>query len=199
MPKVLVKRDDEIGQLSDSFNIMVDAVKRRDEALNALAITDGLTGLYNHRYFKSELDRHVKAAQRFSRPLSLIIADIDYFKHYNDRNGHAQGDVALKAVASVFMKSVREVDMAARYGGEEFVVILPETPVEGALVAAERIRKKVEEETVLNEETQPNNRLTVSIGVAALKDGDDMLKLIEAADQALYRAKDEGRNRVERA
>ncbi|HAO93992.1 MAG: hypothetical protein A2X93_05060 [Deltaproteobacteria bacterium GWC2_56_8] len=199
MPKVDVKRDDEIGQLSDSFNIMVDAVKRRDEALNALAITDGLTGLYNHRYFKSELDRHVKAAQRFSRPLSLIIADIDYFKHYNDRNGHAQGDVALKAVASVFMKSVREVDMAARYGGEEFVVILPETPVEGALIAAERIRKKVEEEPVLNEETQPNNRLTVSIGVATLKDGDDMLKLIEAADQALYRAKDEGRNRVEGA
>ncbi len=199
MPRVDVKRDDEIGQLSESFNIMVEAVKRRDEALKSLATTDGLTGLFNHRYFKSELERHVKAAQRFSRPLSLIIADIDYFKHYNDRNGHSQGDVALKAVASVFMRSVREVDIAARYGGEEFVVILPETPLEGALIAAERIRKKVEEEPVANEETQPNGRLTVSVGVAILKEGDDMIKLIEAADKALYAAKEEGRNRVEGA
>lgn len=196
MPRVDVKREDEIGQLSDSFNIMVEAVKRRDEALKSLATTDGLTGLFNHRYFKSELDRHVKAAQRFSRPLSLIIADIDYFKHYNDRNGHPQGDAALKTVALVFARSVREVDIAARYGGEEFVVILPETPLEGALVAAERIRKKVEEEPVPNEETQPNGRLTVSVGVAALREGDDMQKLIEAADKALYAAKEEGRNRV---
>lgn len=199
MPRVDVKRDDEIGQLSESFNVMVEAVKRRDEALKSLATIDGLTGLFNHRYLKSELDRHVKAAQRFSRPLSLIIADIDYFKHYNDRNGHSQGDAALKAVASVFMRSVREVDIAARYGGEEFVVILPETPFESALVAAERIRKKVEEEPVANEETQPNGKITVSIGVATLKEGDDMIKLIEAADKALYAAKEEGRNRVEGA
>lgn len=199
MPRVDVKRDDEIGQLSDSFNVMIEAVKRRDEALKSLATTDGLTGLYNHRYFKSELDRHVRAAQRFSRPLSLIIADIDYFKHYNDRNGHSRGDTALKAVASVFARSVREVDIAARYGGEEFVVILPETPLEGALIAAERIRAKVEEEEVPNEETQPNGKLTVSIGVAILKEGDDMQKLIEAADRALYMAKEEGRNRVKGA
>lgn len=197
MPKIEVGRADELGQLSDSFNLMVEAIKRRDEALKALAITDGLTGMYNHRYFKTELEKYVKTAQRYGRPVSLVMADIDFFKHYNDTHGHAQGDMALKKVAEVFMKNVREIDIAARYGGEEFVVILPETSLEGALKVAERLRKKVAEEIIPYEDMQPNGDVTVSIGVATFPDSaPDPAMLIEAADKELYKSKELGRNQV---
>ncbi|MBI5644217.1 MAG: diguanylate cyclase [Deltaproteobacteria bacterium] len=197
LPKIEVKSNDEIGQLSESFKVMVEAVTRRDEALKALAVTDGLTGLYNHRFFKAELDRQVKGALRFARPVSLMMADVDYFKHYNDTNGHSLGDVALKSIAGILRRSTREVDVAARYGGEEFVVILPDTSIDGAMIAAERIRKKVEEENIPNRETQPGGKVTLSIGVATLPDNVmDAQALIEAADKALYQAKEAGRNRV---
>lgn len=197
MPRIDLKREDELGTLSVSFNKMAEAVKKRDEALKALAITDGLTGLYNHRYFKDVLDKEFKSAIRFGRPLSLIMADIDFFKNYNDNHGHANGDIALKQVARVFREHTREVDLAARYGGEEFVVILPETALEGAITIAERLRKRVEEEIIPYEEMQPNGDVTVSIGVASFpEDALGMDSLIEAADSALYKAKDLGRNRV---
>lgn len=196
MPKISTKREDEIGQLSESFNIMVEAVKRRDEALKSLAITDGLTGVYNYRHFKDELEKGVKSAMRYNRPMSLIMFDVDHFKDYNDAYGHPQGDMALKKLAGVLMKCVREVDLPARYGGEEFVVIMPETVSEGALKTAERIRAQIEKEMA-----EPGgNAVTVSIGVATLPgDADNGSGLIEAADRALYRAKEEGRNRVKKA
>lgn len=197
MPRLDIKRDDELGRLSRSFNVMVEAIKRRDEALRDLAITDGLTGLYNQRHFKSELEREVKAALRFNRPLSLIFADVDYFKHYNDRNGHTQGDLALKRIAEVFAKGTRDVDIAARYGGEEFVVILPQTDAVGALKVAERLCRLVREETIPFEEDQPNKDLTISVGVATFPDAaTDALSLIKAADKAAYKAKEQGRNNV---
>ncbi|MDO8426935.1 MAG: diguanylate cyclase, partial [Deltaproteobacteria bacterium] len=161
MPKIVTKRQDEIGQLSESFNIMAEAVKRRDEALKALAVTDGLTGLYNHRYFKEELEKNVRSSLRYGRELSLIMADVDHFKIYNDTYGHSQGDMVLKKVAGVFMKHTREVDTAARYGGEEFAVILLETPSEGALKIAERIREGVERAGVPFKEGQKEGVLTV--------------------------------------
>ncbi|MBI5492904.1 MAG: diguanylate cyclase [Deltaproteobacteria bacterium] len=197
MPKITTKREDEIGQLSESFNVMVEAVKRRDEALKALAITDGLTGVYNYRYFKEELEKGVRNSLRYGRPMSLIMLDVDHFKAYNDAYGHPQGDMVLKKLAGVLMKCVREVDLPARYGGEEFVVILPETVSEGAFKTAERIRAKVEEEMI---EPGGGNIITVSIGVATLPgDADSGVSLIEAVDRALYRAKEAGRNRVKRA
>lgn len=197
LPRVEIKREDELGQLSKSFNFMIEAIGKRDEALKALAITDGLTGLYNHRHFKASLDKELKSAQRFSRPLSLIMADADNFKEYNDRLGHTQGDAALKKIAEVIWRNIREVDLAARYGGEEFAVILPETGIEEALRIAERIRKKVVEEVFYNEEQQPGGDVTLSIGVAELsKEMDNLDAFIEAADKNLYRAKEMGRNRV---
>lgn len=200
MPKIELNREDEIGTLSRSFNSMAESVKKRDEALKALAITDGLTGLFNYRYFKGELEKEVKKSDRYNRPLSLIMADVDFFKHYNDTNGHAQGDLALKSVAEIFMKSVRDVDLAARYGGEEFAVVLPETTLEQALIIAERIRRKLEEEDVPYEELQPNGQLTLSIGVASFPDNaKDASALIVAADKALYKAKENGRNQVKPA
>lgn len=196
MPVVPVRRDDELGTLSKSFNMMVESIKRRDEALKELAITDGLTGLFNYRFFKGEMERVVKSSQRFARPMSLVMADVDFFKHYNDNNGHAQGDLALKAVAEVLLKNLREVDIPVRYGGEEFAVILPETRLDEALMIAERIRRKLEEEIIPYEELQPNGSLTLSIGVAELWEGADVSDLVKAADKALYRAKALGRNRV---
>ncbi|HEY4707529.1 MAG TPA: GGDEF domain-containing protein, partial [Thermodesulfobacteriota bacterium] len=197
MPNIEVDREDELGTLSSSFNVMVESIRRRDEALKALAITDGLTGLYNYRYFRTELEKEVKSSHRFARPLSLIMADVDHFKHYNDRNGHAQGDMALKKVAQVLSKTVREVDLCARYGGEEFVVILPETTLEVALNVAERIRRKLEEEEFAYEELQPGGKLTLSLGVAALTaDASEAQGLVEAADRSLYKAKENGRNQV---
>lgn len=197
MPSVKVDRDDELGTLSNSFNIMVESIKRRDEALKALAATDGLTGLFNFRYFRAELDKAIKSAARYGRPVSLIMADVDYFKHYNDTNGHANGDACLKRVAEVFMKNLRDVDVGARYGGEEFAVILPETPFKGAQSLAERIRSRLESEVIPFEELQPNGALTLSLGVASFpEDASDAQSLIEAADKALYRAKEKGRNTV---
>ncbi|MBI5902073.1 MAG: diguanylate cyclase [Deltaproteobacteria bacterium] len=196
-PEIDIKRDDEIGQLSASFKTMVGAVKKRDAALEALATKDGLTGLYNYRHFMETLDKEVKKSARFGRPLSLLIIDIDHFKDYNDTNGHIQGNAALKKMAEVFAGSIREVDITARYGGEEFAVILPETSLDGAVQAAERIREKVERESFPGEESQPNGSLTVSIGAASFPEAaTDAANLIEAADMALYKAKSLGRNRV---
>jgi len=197
MPSIDIRSADEIGQLSSAFNVMAEAVKRRDAALKDLAVTDGLTALFNHRHFKAELEKAFKSAQRYKRPLSLIMADVDYFKHYNDEHGHTYGDTTLKKVAGVILKNAREVDIAARYGGEEFALILPETDAEGALVVAERIRMKVEEEDFPFEESQPDGDLTISAGVASVtEDMKDEIDLINAADKALYRAKELGRNRV---
>lgn len=197
MAVIPLKRNDEIGTLAASFNIMVEAVKKRDAALRELAVTDGLTGLYNQRHFKSELEKTLKGAARYGRKLSLILADVDFFKHYNDAHGHSAGDMALKAVATALAISIREVDMAARYGGEEFVVVLPETEFKDALMVAERLRRGVAHKVIPYEETQPNGDVTVSIGVATYPDhAGDMASLIEAADRAMYTAKKNGRNRV---
>jgi len=198
MPSIRSDRNDEIGQLSASFNLMVEAVKRRNDALKSMAVTDGLTGIFNQRYFKEELARTMKIAERYGRSVALIMADVDHFKHFNDTNGHVQGDMALKKVAGVLTASTREVDLVARYGGEEFIVMLPETTLDAAMVAAERIRSGVEAEVIPFAESQPGGRLTVSVGVAVFPgDGADPVSFIEAADQALYRAKEGGRNRVE--
>ncbi|MBI5233375.1 MAG: diguanylate cyclase [Deltaproteobacteria bacterium] len=196
MPHIAVRGTDEISRLASSFNMMVEAVKKRDEALKALAITDGLTGLYNHRHFKTELEKALKRAERFKRPFSLLLADIDHFKLYNDTYGHPEGDTALKAVAKVCSAGAREVDIAARYGGEEFVLILTETSHEDALVVAERLRKKVEDENIPFE-AETRGRITLSIGVASFPaNGFDMASLITKADKALYKAKAGGRNMV---
>lgn len=161
------------------------------------AITDGLTGLYNHRFFREHLEVEMERADRYSHNLSLIILDIDNFKHYNDSYGHPQGDELLKELADLLQKCVRESDLACRYGGEEFALILPETNKEAATALAERLRKDIQDHPFPHKETQPLGAVTVSIGVAASPvDAKDMEKLIKKADDALYRAKTTGRNRV---
>ncbi|MBN1807664.1 MAG: diguanylate cyclase [Planctomycetes bacterium] len=162
-----------------------------------LAVTDGLTGLYNHRYFQDRLERELRQAQDFGDPVGVLMVDIDYFKAYNDLNGHIAGDVALREVAEILKMHVKERDVVARYGGEEFAVIMYGTNKEEASAAAERVRETVESSGFPNEEVLPNGDLTVSIGVAEFpQDAHDRTGLIAYADRALYVAKRSGRNRV---
>lgn len=157
------------------------------------AITDGLTGLYIHRYFQMQLEQEFQRARRYGRFFSLLMIDIDHFKKVNDNYGHQTGDAVLKEVAKILKYQTREIDMVARYGGEEMAVILPEASAEGALRAAEKIRATVERHTFSG-----GLNLTVSIGAATAteKGPADKESLIKQADSALYRAKEEGRNRV---
>lgn len=161
-----------------------------------LAITDGLTGLYNRRHFSQQLDEHLRRASRYDEPLGLILLDVDHFKSVNDGFGHLAGDRALCAISDVLRASVRDSDLVARIGGEEFVIVLMRADRELSMAAAERLRAGVEA-LRLTEQTGEIVGLTASLGVAFFPDdGPDQQSMMHAADQALYRAKGMGRNRI---
>ncbi len=167
------------------------------EKMKRLAITDGLTGLCNHRNFVKALRKELKRSKRYGHQLSVIILDVDHFKRYNDTNGHLKGNMVLKKVTTTMKNAVRNVDVLARYGGEEFAIILPETNREQALNMATRMCQAVEQEEFPGEETQPHNTLTISAGVATFPaDAETEEELLEKADSALYTAKHAGRNRA---
>lgn len=167
------------------------------ERVSEQALTDGLTGIPNHRHFHEWLDREVARLERFGGELSLVLLDIDDFKDVNDAYGHLQGDGVLKWVAQILQGASRGVDLPARYGGEEFVLGLPETPREGAMKVAERIRATIEDGRVDGVGGNDPVRVTASIGVATIPaDGASARELVAAADRALYRAKRAGKNRV---
>ncbi|HNR34956.1 MAG TPA: sensor domain-containing diguanylate cyclase [Candidatus Hydrogenedentes bacterium] len=175
---------------------LFEGIQKANERLEYLAITDGLTGIYNHRYFRQRLEDEFERARRYNLPLSCLIMDIDGFKKVNDTFGHLQGDKILRTIATCTLQLVRKSDVVARYGGEEFVVIMPQTGLDGARVEAERIRKMIED--TRHEGLPSDHPVTVSVGVA-IYDPDTMLDceaLIRVADSALYRAKREGKNRV---
>ena len=162
-----------------------------------LAITDSLTGLYNRRYMESHLGAMVEDGLTNAKPVSLLIFDIDFFKSVNDTYGHAAGDAVLKEFSQRISQNVRGVDLACRMGGEEFVVVMPDTDLAYAKMVAERLRTRIGETPFKIDEGQDLN-VTVSIGIAVVEGAVDTAeKLIERADAALYRAKREGRNRVE--
>jgi diguanylate cyclase (GGDEF)-like protein len=162
-----------------------------------LAITDGLTDLYNHNYFQDNLKSEIVRTKRYEHYLSLLMLDIDRFKNYNDTYGHVQGDSILKSLARILKKQTREVDIVARYGGEEFVIILPETGRKKAKSIAYRVKKAVEAHEFSAKDLPGGNKITISIGGAVFPDDAKAQKeLIESADKALYKAKEAGRNRV---
>jgi diguanylate cyclase (GGDEF)-like protein/putative nucleotidyltransferase with HDIG domain len=166
-------------------------------ALEAQARVDPKTGLFNARYFATQMAEELSRAQRFGRPLSLMMADLDLLRDINNSYGHLAGDAVLKGIAEVFREQLRHYDVPARFGGEEFSILLPETPPEQALEIAERIRRAVAEKTFDVETSSEPIRATVSIGVAAFpNDATDSNELIHQADLAVYRAKLQGRNRV---
>jgi two-component system cell cycle response regulator len=161
-----------------------------------LSITDPLTGLHNRRYMEGHLRTLVKEAVQSGRPLSLLLADIDFFKAVNDTYGHDGGDAVLREFAARFRRNTRGIDLACRMGGEEFVIIMPETDLNSAFNVAERLRRCIAAEPFqINAETRA--RITASVGVAALESTADTHEtLFKRADRALYAAKRDGRNRV---
>jgi len=199
--EVTQERDQYVKELQVMRDLLREKTreveKMKEEAI-LLSYTDDLTGIYNHRFFIQQLSLEMERQKRYASPLSLLMIDIDYFKHYNDHNGHLAGDEALKGIALRIQHGVRQSDIVARYGGEEFVAILVNTGKEQAMEIAERVRKVVAETSFPNEKEQPNGDLTVSIGVATFAPPISTLTdLIREADNALYRAKRAGRNRVE--
>jgi two-component system cell cycle response regulator len=165
-----------------------------------MAITDQLTGLHNRRYMARHLDSLISNAQKSNKPLAFLIMDIDHFKAVNDTHGHDIGDEVLREFANRISANIRGIDLACRYGGEEFVVVMPDTDVDFAYTIAERLRKSVETTPIEISRAPGALNVTISIGIAASAGGDDNAeKLLHRADQALYRAKREGRNRVIKA
>jgi len=208
--RIVVKSGDEIGMLGKEFNEMgrkleefyFQMSERSRELvhlngqLEELATTDGLTGLYNHRHFYTHLTEEVNRASRYQHPLSMIMADIDEFKKFNDTFGHVTGDSVLKIIAGLISDNARENDLVARYGGEEIAIILPETDLATTHLVAERMRLVIESSPDLIK--LAGKPVTVSFGLAQLDETtENTMDFVRLADTMLYRAKQKGRNRVE--
>jgi len=183
----------EVGYLTRAFNTLVTRLREKEShgELEKLSLTDSLTGLYNRRHLMGTLASEVQRSRRLRRAFSVLLADVDHFKQYNDTHGHLAGDAALVKIAEVFRRTTRQVDCVARYGGEEFVVMLLEANMATATLVAERVRARVAAEDL------GEGNLTLSIGLAEYPDGGDSPEeLIATADAAMYQAKSGGRNRV---
>ena len=198
VPEPYVPEDLEtLGSFAGQASVAIENVLLHQEA-QRLSITDGLTGVWNRRYLQLTLTKEIERAQRFGRPLSVLMIDIDHFKQVNDLHGHQVGDEVLVEVTRRIISVIRgQIDSLARYGGEEFVVVLPETPPQGAHVVADKILA-VMRRGPFAEETGTGIKLTVSIGIGSHpENGSSAEELIRAADVAMYRAKEAGRDRVE--
>jgi len=195
---------DELQELAEDFNIMgkkllfrTRDVENTTKELKRLSITDALTGLFNRRHLYNELESEFERSKRYNRIFSVLMFDLDDFKHYNDTNGHLAGDELLRTLGSILHKNARSTDIVCRFGGEEFVVILTETDKNQAVIVAEKMRSAIEEHEFPDEKAQPLGDITVSIGVSSYpNDAVEIDDLLKKADDALYRAKGEGKNRV---
>jgi len=191
--RLMHERDQLVSQLKEHN----EELEKLNRLFRELAVKDGLTGLYNHRYAQEALQQEVARCKLHGRPMSVLFADVDYFKLYNDVHGHQRGDVLLKELATCLRAAARGSEIIARWGGEEFVVIAPETDTAAATGLANRMRGAVGELKVPGRETQPNGIVSISIGVSTLgKHAESASGLITQADEALYRAKGAGRNMV---
>jgi diguanylate cyclase (GGDEF)-like protein len=216
--------DDEIALLAQTFNQMAarlhrirlelqqsrlevlaanaslrernEELQRANERLEHLSITDGLTGVYNHRYFQEQLTREIRRTDRSEDALALILVDIDDFKALNDEHGHSVGDRTLRGVAEALRGCVRATDLLARYGGEEFVILAPRTGMDGAVAVAEKARIAVLACTLPVDETDPTRRVGVSVSLGVATYRGDRERFFEEADRALYRAKESGKDCV---
>jgi two-component system chemotaxis family response regulator WspR len=187
-------------KLQQQLEKINNELARSNDELHRLSTLDGLTGVANRRQFDKTLQREWQRAIRTGTPISLIFADIDFFKRYNDHYGHQAGDDCLKQVAGALQQTVhRPADLVSRYGGEEFVTVLPETAADGALAVAQKVLNTIAMLRIPHDASPVADRLTISVGVATLcpTQSEQAAQLIGAADQALYRAKERGRNCIE--
>ena len=207
MMVVFCAEDADIDAMSDEDRLVLQAVaselcvavenSQLYKLTRRLAITDELTGLNNYRYLQQRLDEEIERAKRYRKDISFIMIDADDFKRFNDTNGHIAGDGALAEIGTVLRSVVREVDVVCRYGGEEFSVVLPETDAAGAFVAAEKLREAVATHRFMNADGERTEVLSVSVGIATFPiHAQDKESLLRCADDALYHAKRNGKNRV---
>jgi diguanylate cyclase (GGDEF)-like protein len=187
----LLELNRELDKIQSELRRSNTELKRRGETIQELLNTDALTGLCSRRRFDEVLQSEADRARRYGTPLSLVIADIDFFKRINDCHGHEAGDQVLKAVGEHFLTLVRQTDIAARIGGEEFVILMPGIALDQALLAAERMRAAFQSMVV-----HGLPEISLSFGVAGLGGSESILQALARADAALYRAKAQGRNRV---
>lgn len=187
----------ELLSILSSFAALAIHNARLHNRTKLMAITDYLTGLHNHRYFQQIFNQELGRARRYQKIMSLIILDVDNFKLFNDRFGHAVGDKVLVAIGDIIIRSLRKVDFAFRYGGEEFVIILPETTLEHAVLTADRLRQRIADEAGPSVEEAEGICITVSAGVACYpEDGTSREDLFTLMDNFLYKAKSMGKNLV---
>jgi two-component system cell cycle response regulator len=206
--QVHVNSDDEIGVLAMNFNRMSadlaqaheelqqshDKISQQAVLLKELSVRDGLTKLYNRRFFDERGKQLFVQAKRYDRPFTIMIGDIDFFKKINDNYSHATGDEVLRRVSALLQKSTRDSDMVARYGGEEFVIAFPETPLKHAAALCERLRQQIE--THPWQEVDPTLHVTMSMGLTNDLSLETFERMVDAADGLLYQAKEAGRNRI---
>jgi diguanylate cyclase (GGDEF)-like protein len=198
--RLLEEKNAELAHLNEKLRHEISKRKVAERKLMFQAIRDPLTGLFNRRYLEESLERELSKAKRQKIPLGILMLDVDHFKDFNDTYGHLAGDTVLKNLSHFLIKNSRKEDIACRYGGEEFVLVLPGTNLKVTQIRAELLRAGIENAPQIMHQDEPLPNITISIGVAILpENGQTTLDLIAAADNALYKAKEKGRNRVESA
>ena len=190
-----------LGGIYYFISRLLRKINEAQRKLVELATIDDLTQLYNRRYFFERFNQEMERAKRYQRPLSCLILDIDHFKQVNDTYGHLSGDQVLIDIAQILRNNCRQSDLAGRYGGEELIILLPETDSPGAMIIAERIREMIEQHQTVDDRGEII-RVTVSMGVVSLtgpelEKMDKNERIVQYADDALLRAKKDGRNRIE--
>ena len=186
------QRTRELTEARDRLETLVVELDDKNQALEILSVTDKLTGLANRRKLEAALQSELLRARRYGKIFSVILLDVDHFKNVNDTHGHQAGDEVLVRLAALLTANARETDLVGRWGGEEFLIVCPETSLTLVSTLAERYRQELEQQ-----DFGEIGQITSSFGVTACEEGDDVQRLIQRADQALYRAKESGRNRVE--
>jgi diguanylate cyclase (GGDEF)-like protein len=186
----------ERSQLIRSLKLSNKELARLNGVLHGLAVRDGLTELFNHRYINELLDKHIEKSVLEGADLAVIFIDVDHFKIFNDEHGHQNGDVLLRELSALMRENVRNKDIVARWGGEEFVIVSPTTDEKTATILADSLRSSIAGHAFMKGVLQTDTKVTISAGVASLSKYSKKSALIEAADTALYEAKENGRNQV---